>query len=218
MLYSIDRSELFMNERLKRLHHVNDVALREECEGAMSYLNSVRDQINLVAALASCLADVYILFENSGLISPANQDYTPANLRYEARMKPLLRAEPNRWPTLDDVRKAKLSKNITLQSICENSPNLVKNARRSLSRLKAYTPVQARYIGSEIRWHREIKQLETVCVATTVVVSQLDSASKRRGMLDASNLADAVELVLPGKRYHDWWVVPQLREKSARSR
>jgi hypothetical protein len=214
-LHDIGRSELFMKDRITRLHHVNDMASREECEEAMAYLNSVRDHIELVAALATCLAEVYILLENSGLIRPANQDYTPANLRYEARMKPLLRAEPNRWPSLDDVRRAKHSKNITLESIRENIPNLVKNARQSLSRLKAYTPMQARYVGSEVRWHREIKQLETVCVATTVVVSQLNSFCEKRGVVDASFLGDVAELVLPGKRYHDWWAVPQLREKSA---
>jgi hypothetical protein len=214
-LHNIDRSLLFMKDRITGLHHVNDATSKEECDGAMIYLNSVRDQIELVATLATCLADVYILLEISGLISPVNQDFTPANLRYEARMKPLLKAEPTRWPSLDDVERVKCSKHITLRSLCENIPDLMKNARRSLSRLKTYTPVQARYIGSEVRWHRDIKQLETVCVATTVLVSQLESVCERRGVLDASHLGDVLELVLPGKRYHDWWVVPQLREKSA---
>jgi hypothetical protein len=210
----ISRSEMFMRDRLERLQGSGNNDAADECEVALIHLESVRDQLEIVSGLATCLADLYILLEETGVIGTANQDYTPASLRYEARMKPFLRAEPHRWPSLADMQKAKDSKKLNLSQICETIPNFVKKAKMLLSKLKMYTPVQARYIGTETSWQKDIKQLETVCVATTVVASQLNSICKKRGVLDASYLGDIVELVVPCKRFHDWWTVPQLREKT----
>jgi hypothetical protein len=210
----IQKSEDFMLERLRMLRCGSNYDYLDECEAALIFLESLKTQSEAHLALASCLADIYILLEVAGVIEMPNLEFTQASLRYEARMKPLLRADPSRWPTLEQVNAVKMSKKICIKGICDQTPQLLRRVRMQLAKLKTYSPLQARFAGTEVRWMKEIKQMEMVCIAVSIAVSQLETVHKKHGTLDTSNLKTKIELVPNGKRYHGWWTVPQLRERT----
>jgi hypothetical protein len=83
--------------------------------------------------------------------------------------------------------------------------------KAQLAKLKTFSPQAGKYVGTETRWKAQIKQLETTCVAIFVGASLL----KRTVEKDSEDVRGKLEVTIPppGKRYHDWWVVPQIKPK-----
>jgi len=83
--------------------------------------------------------------------------------------------------------------------------------KAELAKLKVFSPQAGKYVGTEARWKAQIKQLETTCVAIFVGASLL----KRTLEKDSEDVPGKLEVAIPppGKRYHDWWVVPQIKPK-----
>ena len=132
-------------------------------------------------------------------------------------MKPYLTVINDPIPTLNDLHIAQKEAGLHIPSTCDDISYLIQQAKSSLASLKQLTPEQGRYIGTEEQWKREIKQLETTCVAIAVQISQLARIAEKHGVKDASvedGLTGQIEVTVlpPEKRYHRWWIVPQIRE------
>jgi hypothetical protein len=80
--------------------------------------------------------------------------------------------------------------------------------------------MEGKFVGTEGSWRAGIKGLETTGVAVLVGVSVLKRSvggegggGSGSGEVNFEALRGKLEVVIPepGKRYHDWWVVPQVK-------
>lgn len=56
--------------------------------------------------------------------------------------------------------------------------------------------------GLEESWGKNISSVLASCIATGIAVAALKTGARKEGL--------KLEILLPGKRYHDWWVVPKI--------
>ncbi|KAK5111772.1 hypothetical protein LTR62_004692 [Meristemomyces frigidus] len=193
--------ETFLLGRMRAANGMRDTVAITECVSSQDLLRTLSLQAQTTHSLSTALWHLYELLAQSDAIAHPKQDYAQKNLLYEARMKPYLNMTHDTIPCLADYKSARsdLVSGATTAS-CAKIDILIKEAKGHLVELKQMSPQQARYVGTEEQWRREIKQLETTCVAIVVQTSQL-------GRLAAVKAS----LPVPAKRYHDWWIVPQLR-------
>ncbi|KAI6958905.1 hypothetical protein KC355_g12909 [Hortaea werneckii] len=143
----------------------------------------------------------------SGIIRPPKRDYANEQLLWDARMKPYLTIVNGPIPSLQEFKRAS-SEIKGLASTCADVNDNIKQARQHLAEMKQMTPQQAKYVGTEEQWKREMKQLEATCVATAVQTLQLLKLAEKRGGEAAANpeggLNDTIEASIPdpSKRYH----------------
>lgn len=187
-------------------------------ESCRAWIESMRHKTMVTRLLSMSLGSLFALLEHHGIIDTKAKPYEEARLRYDARMKPFMGMVNDPDPGLDYFNKMKgqmisnsdqqSSLPLTIQGI--NA--MIKEAKTRLVTLKNTPPSEGKYVGTEEQWKKEIKSLETVCVAVTVTLSQLQRMWDHRG---EDHLGELVEVVIlpPGKRYHDWWVVPVIRSK-----
>jgi hypothetical protein len=191
----------------------------EQCKSSLDWYRSAIAMAAASATIAHALHHLYELLEQTEVIDVTLKPYEEPQFRHEARMKPLLNLANDTGLTqgyIQNMRKKTSSP--TVVEGCDRARKFVQAARLQLNELKAATAAQAKYIGTEERWKKEVKSLETVGVATTVAISQFARICEKHGKNDLEaglDLSEVIEMTLPppGKRYHDWWVVPQLKEK-----
>lgn len=214
-LGALRRSEFFASDRLQKLRHAGPAHYVEECEGALEFLASRIAQTQISWFLARTLSDIYAFLERNEVIQAKVKSPFEASLRYEARMKPLLRAEPARWANISQIATMKDDRTRSVDAICEAATDAMKQTKTLIGQVKSYSAMQARYAGTEEQWIKEIKQLEKVCIAIGVTASQLLAiCQKHNSNLDRGDLRKCVALKIPppGERYHDWWVVPRIQD------
>ncbi|KAF2162062.1 hypothetical protein M409DRAFT_69297 [Zasmidium cellare ATCC 36951] len=191
---------------------------REQCRSSSEWIKSLslQDQVNVT--LASLLSSFCTTLQDLALIDARPKPYSQAQHRYEARYKPFLGLQWDSVPGLEDLERqgrADLIINLSeIQQICSSYGEAIKTTRGMLNELKGTNPTQAKYVGTEDEWKKNIKSLETTCVAISVAASQLQRiCEKHPGKLDRLGEVAEVSFPPPEKRYHIWWVVPQLKEK-----
>lgn len=203
----IDHLMRFVNERKRTLL---DSKRSSECAASHDFLRS----LNLVAQVTQSVAEVLFKFYNLltrvGVISPPKRDFADRLLLHEVRMKPYLCVRGDDIPDCESFDEDIEEQNKTPISVTiESIDGDIKYAKSVLTELKKYTPEQAKYVGTEEEWKKEIKQTETTCVAIAVAVSQLKRIKEKYGTDD---LSQVVECSFE-KKYHEWWVIPQLKER-----
>lgn len=190
-------------------------------ESSRGWIESMRHKTMATRLLSVSLGSLYALLEHHDIIDTKAKPYEEAQLRYDARMKPFLSMVNDPQPGLDyfDKMKKQMTSGLvsigqppSLPSTIEAINGLVKETKKQLTALKNTQPHEGKYVGTEEQWKKDIKSLETVCVATSVTVSQLSRIWEKCGQ---KSLKDLIEVTFPppGKRYHDWWVIPQIKEK-----
>lgn len=190
---------------------------QEQCRASSEWIKSLSLQEQVNVTLASILSGFCATLEDLALIDARPKPYSQARLHYEARYKPFLGLQWDTVPGLNDLERPRRTGSVDLseiQQICSSLGEGIKTTRGMLLELKGMNPTQAKYIGTDDEWRKTIKSLETTCVAISVAASQLQRiCEKHSDRLD--RLRDVAELIFPApeKRYHVWWVVPQLKEK-----
>lgn len=182
----------------------------EECQASANLLTSLRSISEVTRLVSEALWMFYSLL-TSGLnvLKPPKRDYASRALLYDARMKPCMSIETDPIPSVHEFDKsARYSGDITTTYAAIDER--LKSAKALLGELKATSADQAKYVGTETEWKKEIKKLETTCVAIAVAFSQL---VKLRDKFGEDQLGKTVEC-RPEKKYHEWWVVPQLKERT----
>ena len=222
-LYTTERETLlkhialFLQDRVAHLTKSRDARYLAEAEACRDYVRSLQLHVACTHSLASALWKLYGMLLALELINTPKRPYAKTQLLYEARMKPYF-AVTDPSPTSVVEFSGEKYLDVPLTEIYATFDDEFKSVKQNLGALKNSTPQQARYVGTEDQWKREIKQLETTCVAIAVAVSQLRRMCEKYQIEelddDSSSLKGKMEVSIPapGKRYHDWWVVPQLKE------
>lgn len=193
---------------------------QEQCRASSAWIKSLSLHAQVEVMLSTLLSTLCKVLEELGLIDTTPKPYSQAQLRYDARYKPFLGMQWDTIPALEDLERrgrADSASTINLsevQEVCSSYGEAIKTTRGLLNELKTMNPTQAKYIGTEDEWKKTIKSQETTCVAVSVAASQLQRiCEKHKDKLDRLRAVADVSFPGPGKRYHVWWVVPQLREK-----
>ncbi|OQN98783.1 hypothetical protein B0A48_15452 [Cryoendolithus antarcticus] len=213
----LEHIDAFLHARSGALSTSSPRHYADEIDAARIWISYLIADANATIAIATALSMIHNLVLDQELIKPASRSYAQSHLVHEARMKPYLAITSPAVPFAETFARAgrvQEPTSVTLRRIEET----VAVAKSHLAVLKMADPVAAKYRGSEARWKLEIKQSETTCVAISVAVTVLKRTLGSVTGRESSSLGDRLELNLPGpeKRYHVWWIVPQLREKTAR--
>ncbi|KAK4542706.1 hypothetical protein LTR36_006278 [Oleoguttula mirabilis] len=188
-----------------------------ECMASRDWLRSLHLQWDATRMMALALWRLCGILMAVRIIEAPKRDFAQDQLLYDARMKPYLSVNNEPIPSLQDLDRAR--QNIkSVEVTCKSIEMDVKEAKAHLAEVKMMSPEQAKYVGTEEQWKREMKQLETTCVAIAVQASQLMRIAGKhgkKGAQEGDSLKETVEASIPPpeKRYHGWWVVPQLKER-----
>lgn len=190
-----------------------------ECLIAGRWLESVSTMAHVTSRLAFALWRFYSLLVTLRMIEAPKQDYAQKKLLYETRTKPYLCLKLDEIPSFELLEQSH-DLGGSASTVCAGIDTTIKMVKDGLAELKQFTPEEAKCVGTEEQWKREIKRLETTCVAIAVQTSQLRRICEKKGVLESAggtDLRGVVEVTIPapGKRYHDWWVVPQLKERKS---
>lgn len=127
-------------------------------------------------------------------------------------MKPYLNITNDAIPTaldFDTARRAHARRSTT--SVVQDIETDIKRAKALLAEVKKVRPLEGKFVGTEEQFRKEIKGLETTCVAVAVNSSQLGRLAEKFGGEEGA-LGGKVECVVE-RRWAEWWVVPVLKEK-----
>ncbi|KAK6437301.1 N-alpha-acetyltransferase, non-catalitic subunit [Oleoguttula sp. CCFEE 5521] len=210
----LEHIDAFLRTRSGALSTSSPAHYADEIDAARIRISYLIADANASIAIAAALSMTHNLILDHDLIKPASRSYAQSHLVHEARMKPYLAITSPAVPSAETFIRAGRTQEPTLVTL-RRIEETVASAKSHLAVLKTADPVAAKYRGSEARWKLEIKQWETTCVAISVAVTVLKrtlASATDGGLLDKLE----VNLSVPAKRYHVSWVVPQLREKSAR--
>lgn len=133
-------------------------------------------------------------------------------------MKPYLSVTNDIIPSSEDFSAAqkrplhaqsKSDKELTQKS-SDDIESKIKACKALLVDLKKIGPEEGKYVGTEEQYKKEMKRLETTCVAIAVNVSKLRQLVEKHG---ENGMGGRVACEM-SRRWHEWWVVPMLKEKS----
>lgn len=205
-LLCVDLILAFVDERIDR---EKNAAIKKQCNASVDYLTSLQKTAQITSSLAEALATFYKILMKVEIIKAPKRDFANAKLLYEARMKPFIPVINDHIPSLEEIQDYRRDVG-SVSQMCGAVDHYVKNAKGLIAEVKKMTPLQAKYVGTEVEWAKEWKQTETTCVAVSVAVSQLQRACEKFG---EDGLSKNMEC-RPEKKYHEWWVIPQLKEKA----
>ena len=196
----------FTTDRMRR---ATNKSVKRECSASADYLTSLHNVAMITLLIADAMSTLYKLLTNVGLITAPKRDFADTSLLYEARMKPFLGIFNDTPPGPNEFEKWRQRED-TAANMCVEVNEKIKEAKSLISNTKKMTPEQAKYVGTEDEWTKEWKQTETTCVAISVAVSQLMRTSEKHGGTELGRVMECK----PEKKYHEWWVVPLLKEKA----
>lgn len=202
----IDHIDRFALERAKKLR---DARKLEECSGSREWLRSLHQLAEVSKNLSMALWKFYRLLQTLKIIKAPERDFADPQLLYEARMKPFLCIGNDPLPSLQDFESARQNVD-SVQVTCSAVQESMKKTKALVAEVKKYSPEQAKYVGTEEQWKKEIKQTETTCVAISVAASQLVRIYEKGASDDMGSLVECSF----EKKYHAWWLVPQLKERT----
>ena len=208
---------LFLHDRVTNLTKSRDARYLAEAETSRDYIRSLQLHVACTHSLASALWKLYGMLLALELINTPKRPYAKTQLLYEARMKAYFAVTDPAPPSVIEFSGENYL-DLPFTEIYAAFDDKFKSVKQNLGALKNLTPQQAKYVGTEHQWKREIKQLETTCVAIAVAVSQLRRLCEKYEIEELDNVRSSlkgkmeVSIPAPSKRYHEWWVVPQLKE------
>jgi hypothetical protein len=152
------------------------------------------------------------LLSHTGLIKPASRPFAQPELVHEARMKPYVTVTDPPMPTLEEFTKSQTITGSVTEALAKIEAR-IPSIKAHLANLKKFSPPVGKFVGTEGEWKATNKKLETTSVAIFVGASVVKRAVGTDEGVES--LQSKLEVVIPepGKRYHDWWVVPQIKPK-----
>ncbi|KAM0713949.1 hypothetical protein Q7P37_010912 [Cladosporium fusiforme] len=204
--------ETFLLDRMAQVVSSRDIRASSECLATQDWIKCLREEIEVTILLAETLSDLYALLSHVNLIKPRSRPFAEAQLVYEARMKPYLAVTDPAPPSVERFEEAETLTGSPIEAVSRIEQR-IKPIKAHLANLKNTSPQAGKYVGTEAHWKAQIKQLETTSVAIFVGASLLKRTME--GSEGQSGLKEKLEASIPppGKRYHEWWVVPQIKPK-----
>jgi hypothetical protein len=205
--------ETFLLDRMSGLVNSRNVRSSSDCLATQDWIHCLYVETEASILLSEALADLYALLSHAGLIKSANRPpFAQTQLVYEARMKPYVAVTDPPLPSLESFESSQKITTTLAEAVAKIEAR-VPPIKAHLAKFKTFTPHAGKYVGTETRWKAQIKQLETTSVAIFVGASLLKRTLGNDGGEQILQGKLEVSIPPPGKRYHDWWVVPQLKPK-----
>lgn len=208
---------LTLIDRMKVVEKHGDIRTAEAGQSAQNFLTRLSLMADATVALANGLHALFFLLAASKLLRERTQRYATNQLTYEARMKPFLRVKDPAVPSLSDLEEFATPAEATVDNLCDSMVEKhFKPAKEALALLKKTSPDNTKFASVEDFFKKDVKAMETTTVAATVAATQFKNACRKHEItLPSDRISGILEVKIPepGKRYHDWWVVPQLKEK-----
>lgn len=208
--------EAFLIDRMSGLVNSRNVRSSSDCLSTQDWIHCSYVETEISILLSEALSDLYALLSHAGLLNSAARPFAQAQLVHEARMKPYVAVTDPPLPTLKDFEATQTIDTSLAEAVAKIEAR-VPLIKAHLAKLKTFTPEAGKFVGTEARWKAQIKQLETTSVAIFVNASLLKRTLEKDTDTAADSLKGRLEVSIPepGKRYHDWWVVPMIKPKKA---
>lgn len=212
-LGQLSESQLRLIQHIE--HHLEGRTKRRpvtmsDCLASQAYLSSTKTLAAATQAMASAISTLFFHLQALDVLASPKREFSNQQLFYEARMKPYLSVSNDRIPTTADFEKArKAHTGRPTREVCQTIDTEIQRAKGLLAELKKFSPREGKYEGTVIPFKKDIKALETTCVAVAVNTSQLRRLVEKHGQAD---IKDRVDCTME-RRWHEWWVVPVLKEK-----
>ncbi|KAI0484617.1 Mak10-domain-containing protein [Xylariaceae sp. FL0804] len=148
------------------------------------------------------------------------QEDPAAALRYEVRMKPFAQIGLPQLPAHEALRRATAQPATSCGALLRYADGAVGGARKGFEALARMSDTQAFSVNAHARWVGNVRGCLRAAIAAGVAVSTALKAWEKAEEEEDPELEwqgetlQGVELRCelpePGKRYHDWWIVPKL--------
>ena len=179
-----------------------------DCLSSEAYLQSTRTLAEATQAISSALSIFFFHLQSLGIITTPKREFSKPQLFHEARLKPYLSVSNDRIPSVSDfdtARKAHIGRSTT--EICHEIDAAIKRAKQLLIELKKTSAQDGKFVGTEEQFKKDVKALETTCVAVAVNGTQLGRMVEKFGEDEVGGkVVCEVE-----RRWHAWWAVPVLK-------
>jgi hypothetical protein len=193
-----------------------------------------------IDAFALALHALYVLLARHNILPSASSKdaYSSARLRYELRMKPFLPISLPEMVSFEDYEREAALEGDSDAIVLDRATRAMTEARKAWEAVLAsgsFLPVGKDYsqTGSnpgdakavQDDWQRDVKDSLRACIGTSLAIGAVKKAlsvgSGKDGLKSAvpQELNLNVELPVVGSksRWHDWWVVPKISEKTTGS-
>lgn len=179
---------------------------------SLSYLRATLLDAAVTWELADALSSIYtLIYDRLNLLSPPPRPYSADSLRYEIRMRPFLTIElPDLPPFADFVQSTKQPDRSNRQ-LLDCAEAAVAGAKKGYEHLTKFGETEAFTVGGEThaRWlagrKSEFKSVIQASLAVSALRKVVDAREK-----GVETAGVKVEVPLPDKAYHEWWLVPKI--------
>jgi hypothetical protein len=184
---------------------------------SITLLTSLLHECRGTEALSSALSSHYIFASYLHLLplTATKSPFHNPQLRYELRMKPFLGITAPEIPSFEEFEEAmhpfgpyekpSIHFLAVWKEFLAGVEESVKIAKGEFANLKKIGAEGCGSGGLEESWGKNISSVLASCIATGIAVAAVKTAGVEKG---GSGLK--LEILEPGKRYHDWWVVPKI--------
>ncbi|KAL1634010.1 N-alpha-acetyltransferase, non-catalitic subunit [Neofusicoccum ribis] len=224
----LERILSFIRQKYARLAQTGQNDDLAELLETQNYAESMLHSTKGGSSLAEALCSLYTLLHYLGAVPTPSRPFGQASLRYELRMKPFLAIETPRMPPFEEFDKdlhpfgpydepdRPLPE--IIYRLTHDVENMVKEAKSEIAALKKLGAKAAKSEGVKEAWDKNVQNALLSCIATGLAGATLAKLTR------AENLAEIVQQkgvkmgeAEPGKKYHDWWIVPKVEvvDKSA---
>lgn len=172
---------------------------------AISFINFSTLEAAATYGFADALSCLYTVLDRLSLLPTLPRPYSDSSMRYEVRMKPFLTISlPELIPPSELTELVTQPKTSTLDilSFAAESTAVAKKTFELLSKRSAEETFSQ---GCHDSWLTNVKNCLKACIFAGIAISSVRKAVQAGGKPRIK-----VELPLPGKGYHDWWVVPKV--------
>ncbi|KAJ9215118.1 hypothetical protein DTO166G4_3196 [Paecilomyces variotii] len=216
----------------------NSVAERKRAfEKTLTLLNRHTTTLIAIDAFALALHALYVLLARHNVLPRASSKdaYSSARLRYELRMKPFISISLPEMVSFEDYEREAALEGDSDSVVLDRATRAMTEARKHWESVLSNGPflpvgedcsqADARHGDAKAvqdEWQRDVKDSLRACIGTSLAIGAvkkaLSASSGKDGTKQASSdpLNLSVELPEVGSkaRWHDWWVVPKISEKS----
>lgn len=201
-------------------------ARTKDLDQSLEWVSKLQRESHVNQSLALVLTFLWEFLSNLDLLPNVSlQPYYQEERRYEARMKPFLRAQHQVVPSLSALQSRKKDREVhsysvmELQQYLEHIMGFSKEGSRIHSILENVKHLKTVVSGNgEQAEQQELKAIEATCWTVKITIAQLVSICKTHGKehdpVDQYSLGSVVrvEMAEIKDRKHPWWVVPRIIE------
>lgn len=161
--------------------------------------------------LADALSCVYTVLERLNLVKRVDRPYSTDELRYELRMKPFAPIGLPALPTFEEFTAGTKQLETSSEDLLAYAERAISGAKQGFETMSKLSAQDSFSVGSHDPWTASVKNCLKSCIATGLAVTAI-----RKELVDAAQGKQSsvkVEVPLPEKGYHEWWIVPKIIPK-----